>query len=43
VPEFVRRRREKHTGLWKGGDLGIDVRIILSWIFERHDGRIGGY
>jgi len=27
----------------KGIDIGIDVRIILSWILERQDGRIRGY
>jgi hypothetical protein len=41
-----REKREVHTGFWWGdlreddhlGDPGIDVRIILNWIFKKWGG-----
>jgi hypothetical protein len=43
----VWERGETHTGFWRGnikekdllGDLGVDGRIMLKFIFEKWDGR----
>jgi hypothetical protein len=44
--QHVRRKREEHTGFWLGDlregdnlkDPGVDVTIILKWIFKTWDG-----
>jgi len=46
--KYVLRREEVYTRFWWGntserehlGDLGVDVRIMLRWIFRKWDGGI---